>query len=144
MFDNGFITREQLASAQVASLKLAPPSAEANGAPYFMDLVRDQLLANYSESDLNNGGMRVYTSLDPDLQKAAVQAVEAGLKQVDDVIRQGRTRKTAVRGKKGRVKPRSPRGPCRRSRLSSWIRTRERCWPFPVAVITGSASSTML
>ena len=111
MFDNGFITREQLASAQVASLRLAPPSAEANGAPYFMDLVRDQLLSKYSESDLNNGGMRVYTSLDPELQKAAVQAVEAGLSQVDAAIRQTRTRKTVVRGKKGRVETTVADGP---------------------------------
>ncbi len=111
MFDNHFITREQLASAQVTSLKLAPPSAEANGAPYFMDLVRDQLLAKYSESDLNNGGMRVYTSLDPQLQRVAVQAVEAGLKQVDEVIRQGRTRKTVVRGKKPRVETTVSEGP---------------------------------
>ena len=111
MFDNRFITREQLASAQVASLKLAPPTAEANGAPYFMDMVRDQLLSKYTESDLNNSGMRVYTSLDPQLQKAAVQAVEAGLKQVDAVIRQQRTRKTVVRGKKARVETTVGEGP---------------------------------
>ncbi len=111
MFDNGFINRDQLASAQVASLKLAPPSAEANGAPYFMDLVRDQLLAKYTESDLNNGGLRVYTSLDPELQRVAVQAVDAGLKQVDEVIRQARTRKTVVRGKKGKVQTVVEEGP---------------------------------
>ena len=88
MFDNHLISREQLASAQVTSLKLAPPSAESGGDPYFMDLVRDQLLSQYTESELNNGGMRVYTSLDPQLQKAATESIEAGLKQVDEVIRQ--------------------------------------------------------
>ncbi len=111
MYDNGFITREQLASAQVASLKLAPPSAEANGAPYYIDLVRDQLLSKYDESDLNNGGMRVYTSLDPQLQKVAVEAIDAGLKEVDAAIRQARTRKTVVRGKKGRVETSVAEGP---------------------------------
>jgi penicillin-binding protein 1B len=111
MFDNHFITREQLASAQVSSLKLAPPSAEANGAPYYMDLVRDQLLSQYTESELNNSGMRVYTSLDPELQRVAVQAVEAGLKQVDDVIRQQRMRKSVVRGKKARVETTVAEGP---------------------------------
>lgn len=111
MFDNHFISREQLATAQVTSLKLAPPNAEANGAPYFMDLVRDQLVSQYTESELNNSGMRVYTSLDPQLQKAATEAIEAGLKQVDEVIRQQRTRKTLVRGKKARVKTIVAEGP---------------------------------
>ncbi|MFL6450780.1 MAG: transglycosylase domain-containing protein [Bryobacteraceae bacterium] len=111
MFDNHFISRNQLASAQVASLKLAPPSAEANGAPYFMDLVRDQLLSQYTESELNNSGMRVYTSLDPQLQKAAVEAVEAGLKQVDDVIRKQRTRRTVTRGKTTKVATTVAEGP---------------------------------
>jgi penicillin-binding protein 1B len=61
MFDSHFISREQLAAAQATSLKLAPPNAEANGAPYFMDLVRDQLVPQYTESELNNTAMRVYT-----------------------------------------------------------------------------------
>ena len=111
MYDNGFITREQLASGQVASLKLAPPSAEANGAPYYMDLVRDQLLSQYTESDLNSGGMRVYTSLDPELQKVAVEAIETGLKEVDTAIRQARTRKVVVRGKKPRTETTVAEGP---------------------------------
>lgn len=111
MFDNHFINREQFASGQVTSLKLAPPSAEANGAPYFMDLVRDQLLSQYTESELNNSGMRVYTSLDPELQKVATEAIEAGLKQVDEVIHQQRTPKSVTRGKKARVNAMVAEGP---------------------------------
>jgi penicillin-binding protein 1B len=85
------ITREQLQSAVVSSLKLASPNPEANGAPYYIDLVREELLSQYSESDLNNGGMRVYTSLDLRLQKAASEAIDVGMRQVDDLIRK-RTR----------------------------------------------------
>jgi penicillin-binding protein 1B len=88
MFDNQVISREQLQSAVVASLKLAPPNPEANGAPYYIDLVREQLLSQYDESDLNNGGLRVYTSLDLRLQKAASEAINVGMKQVDDLVRQ--------------------------------------------------------
>ncbi|MBV8865397.1 MAG: PBP1A family penicillin-binding protein, partial [Acidobacteriaceae bacterium] len=88
MFDNHVISREQLQSAVVTSLKLAPPNPEANGAPYYIDLVREELLSQYSESDLNNRGMRVYTSLDMQLQKAASQAIEVGMKEVDNLIQQ--------------------------------------------------------
>lgn len=88
MFDNKVISREQLQSAVVASLKLAPANPEANGAPYYIDLVREQLLFQYDESDLNNGGLRVYTSLDMRLQKAASEAIDAGMKQIDGLVRQ--------------------------------------------------------
>ncbi len=88
MYDNKVISREQLQSAVVASLKLAPPNPEANGAPYYIDLVREELLSQYDESDLNNGGLRVYTSLDMQLQRAASEAIDAGMKQVDNLVRQ--------------------------------------------------------
>ncbi len=88
MYDNKAISREQLQSAVVASLKLAPPNPEANGAPYYVDLVREELLSQYDESDLNNGGLRVYTSLDMQLQRAASEAIDAGMKQVDELVRQ--------------------------------------------------------
>ena len=100
MFDNNVITREQLAAAQVTSLKLAPPNSDANGAPFYIDLVRDELLSQYAESDLNNGGMRVYTSLDPQLQKAATEAIEAGMKEVDQAIQRQRAPRSAARGKR--------------------------------------------
>lgn len=103
MFDNKVISREQLAAALVTSLKLAPPSSDANGAPFYIDLVRDELLADYTESDLTNGGLRVYTSLDPQLQRVATEAIEAGLKEVDQAIGRQRASSASVRGKKAQA-----------------------------------------
>ena len=40
--------------------------------------------------------MRIYTTLDPDLQRAAAEAVEVGMKLVDDQILKKRTHKTKV------------------------------------------------
>src|SRR5947209_438198 len=112
MFDNHAISREQLAAAEVTSLKLAPPSSEANGAPFYIDLVRDQLLSQYTESELNNSGMRVYTSLDTQLQRAATEAIEAGMKQVDDAIRRRRTKKVRVgQGRNARIETQVAEGP---------------------------------
>ncbi|HVI09454.1 MAG TPA: PBP1A family penicillin-binding protein [Candidatus Binatia bacterium] len=99
MVDTHAITREQADKAKAAPLKLAPPNVEASDAPYFVDMVRDTLINKISEHDLNEQSYRIYTTLDPDLQKAAAQAVETGIKLVDDQVKKLRTKKVKV-GKK--------------------------------------------
>ncbi len=99
MVETHAITREQADKAKAAPLKLAPPNVEASDAPYFVDMVRDQLISKFNETELNDQSYRVYTTLDPDLQKAAAQAVETGIKLVDDQVKKLRTKKIKV-GKK--------------------------------------------
>src|SRR5207244_9872952 len=70
-------------------------------APYFVDFVRDELLKHYSEEELMNGGFSVHTTLDLDLQKAAVEAVDKGLVFVEEQL--------AARDKKTRSAPHSQR-----------------------------------
>ena len=103
MVDTHAITREQADKAKAAPLKLAPPNVEASDAPYFVDLVRDSLIGKYSESELNDSSYRIYTTLDPELQKAAAQSVEAGIKLVDEQVKKLRTKKVKV-GKKYETK----------------------------------------
>jgi penicillin-binding protein 1B len=99
MVETHAITREQAEKAKAAPLKLAPPNVEASDAPYFVDMVRDTLINKFSEHDLNDQSYRIYTTLDPDLQKAAAQSVEMGMKLVDEQITKMRTKKVKV-GKK--------------------------------------------
>jgi penicillin-binding protein 1B len=99
MVETHAITREQADKAKATPLKLAPPNVEASDAPYFVDMVRDSLINKFSEHDLNDESYRIYTTLDPDLQKAAAQAVEAGIKLVDDQVSKMRTKRVKV-GKK--------------------------------------------
>jgi penicillin-binding protein 1B len=96
MADTGAITHADAEKAKATPLKLAPPNVEASDAPYFVDLVRDNLVNKFSEHDLNDQAYRVYTTLDPDLQKAAAQAVEAGLKLVDEQVTKLRTKKIKI------------------------------------------------
>ncbi len=100
MYENHAIGKDELEMAKAAPLKLAPPSVEADDAPYYVDLVRDQLLSQYDESDLNNGGMQIYTTLDPQLQRAASEAIAIGMRQVDQAIIRRRTKK--IRQGKGK------------------------------------------
>jgi penicillin-binding protein 1B len=99
MVDNHAITKEQAEKAKASPLKLAPPNVEASDAPYFVDMVRDTLINKFSEHDLNDESYRIYTTLDPDLQKAAAQAVETGIKLVDEQVTKMRTKRVKV-GKK--------------------------------------------
>jgi penicillin-binding protein 1B len=99
MVETHAITREQADRAKAAPLKLAPPNVEASDAPYFVDMVRDQLISKFNENELNDQSYRIYTTLDPDLQKAAAQSVEMGIKLVDDQVKKLRTKKVKV-GKK--------------------------------------------
>src|ERR1700738_2073075 len=103
MVDTHAITREQADKAKAAPLKLAPPNVEASEAPHFVDMVRDMLINRFSERDLNDQSYRIYTTLDPDLQRAAAQAVETGIKLVDDQVKKLRTKKVKV-GKKVETK----------------------------------------
>jgi len=99
MVETHAITREEADKAKAVPLKLAPPNVEASDAPYFVDMVRDTLISKFNEQELNEESYRIYTTLDPDLQKAAAQAVEMGIKLVDDQVKKMRTKRVKV-GKK--------------------------------------------
>ena len=96
MVDNGALSRDEEEKAKATPLKLAPPNVEASDAPYFVDMVKDSLVGKYGEHVLTDQGLRIYTTLDPDLQRAAAEAVQIGIKNVDTQIEKLRTRKVKV------------------------------------------------
>ena len=96
MVETHAITREQADKAKATPLKLAPPNVEASDAPYFVDLVRDAVIGRLNERELNEQSYRIYTTLDPDLQRAAAQAVDLGMKLVDDQVTKRRTKRVKV------------------------------------------------
>jgi penicillin-binding protein 1B len=96
MADTHAITRAEGDKAKASPLKLAPPNVEASDAPYFVDMLRDTLVNKFNEHELNDQAYRIYTTLDPDLQRAAAQSVEMGIKLVDDQVTRMRTRKVKV------------------------------------------------
>lgn len=95
MVENGFITPQQAREAQAAPLSVTRRNVDANEAPYFVDMVKDQLLAHFSERDLISQSYRIYTTLDPDLQAAASTAVRDGMQEVDQKLDQRHPRKGA-------------------------------------------------
>jgi penicillin-binding protein 1B len=96
MLEVGFITPIQAERTAAAPLGLAQQNVEASQAPFFIDMVRDQLLAQFPERDLLSQSYRIYTTLDLDLQAAASYAVRSGMVEVDQEVNKRRRAKEAA------------------------------------------------
>ena len=86
MLVNGYITPKQyrVAVAQ-RKLRLRPGKLYTRiKEPYFFSYVRDQLIAEYGSSTVRSGGLRVYTTINPRLQRAAQRAIKDTLYLRDD------------------------------------------------------------
>jgi len=85
MRDQGYITIKQgmLASAEPLGLKhiAAPPK---HFAPYFVEYVRRELLERLGSERLYRGGLRIRTTLEPGVQRAAEAAARAALPRTSD------------------------------------------------------------
>ena len=79
MLEDGKITAAQAAEARTAPLVLRLAHDPNSLAPYFVEEIRRYLESKYGADQVHEGGLKVYTSLDVDLQVAAKQAVLDGL-----------------------------------------------------------------
>ena len=86
MRQNGYIEESAYRKAAASPLKIAPPAVEATGAPYFVDLVADELHGVLGDSDTREAH-EVFTTLDMNLQRAANEAVKIGMQNVDQLLR---------------------------------------------------------
>ena len=87
MFDNGDITRAAVPRPRIATaqLHLRPGRLYTQiREPYFFSFVRDQLIDEYGANTVRSGGLRVYTTIDPRLQRAAQQAIRDALYERTD------------------------------------------------------------
>jgi penicillin-binding protein 1A len=79
MLEDGKITAAQAADARSAPLALRLQHDPNSLAPYFVEEVRRYLENKYGADQVHEGGLRVYTSLDVDLQRSANHSVLDGL-----------------------------------------------------------------
>ncbi len=83
MLDEGVLTDEQFRDAYQQDLYFAKYQPQEAIAPYFLEYLRQQLTATYGEEMVYKGGLNVYTTLNVDMQKAAVDALREGLRAID-------------------------------------------------------------
>jgi len=79
MLEDGKITAKQAAEARDQPIELNLSRDPASIAPYFVEEVRRYLETTYGSDQVHQGGLRVYTTLNMDLQRTARQAVLDGL-----------------------------------------------------------------
>ena len=79
MLEDGKITAPQAAEARNRPIQLRVQRDPNSLAPYFVEEIRRYLENKYGSDQVHEGGLRVYTSLDVDLQRTANQVLLNGL-----------------------------------------------------------------
>ena len=77
--DDGVITKAAADEAKAAPLGLHLPEPSNSIAPWFIEEVRRELERKFGADQVHQSGMRIYTTLDLDLQQTANKAVQQGL-----------------------------------------------------------------
>ena len=101
MVENGYVSQAEADAAKKAKFHFVSGGVDSSSAPYFVDMVKDHLLEQFSETDLETQSYRIYTTLDPDLQRAASAAIAVGMQGVDKLL----ARRYAAWKKKGEANP---------------------------------------
>jgi penicillin-binding protein 1B len=87
MHRNGCITDRELALAMAEGLNLSSGAGESVEAPYYVDLVKAELRNQMAAVRPGREGYEVHSTLDPRLQRAALEAVRIGMRSVDRQLR---------------------------------------------------------
>ena len=91
MLQNRRLTRAQYESACEAPLGVSTTRLAGQEAPYFMEMVRQHIDERYGSNQLYEGGLRIYTTIDIDLQRAVEASLE---KRLADLETRNKYRKT--------------------------------------------------
>lgn len=83
MAEVGFITKEEAEEAVREPVKVYVRENYEHYAPFFLETVRQQLVNQLGEEQVLDKGLRVFTSLDIEKQKAAQESIVTGLKELD-------------------------------------------------------------
>jgi penicillin-binding protein 1A len=86
------ITQVEFNHANAQPLGVTPARYSNDRAPYFVEMVRLHLDEKYGSGAVYEGGMRVYTTLDMDLQAIAERALEKQLAGLESQLKPRRTR----------------------------------------------------
>ncbi len=79
MRSQGMITEAEYEAAVASPLSVTRFPRTSRSAPFFVDLVMKQLRETYPETQLKTEGLRIFTTLDTIMQRAAEQALDSGI-----------------------------------------------------------------
>ena len=84
MLEDGYITEAQKKQALTRALRFRSIKPKDKIAPYFIENVRRYIQEKYGSDVLYKEGLEVYTTLNIPMQKAAREAVEQGLRELEE------------------------------------------------------------
>lgn len=79
MRDQRLITETDYETAVASPLSVSRFPRTSRSAPFFVDLVMKQLRETYPETQLKTEGLRIFTTLDTIMQRAAEQSLDSGV-----------------------------------------------------------------
>ncbi len=89
MTEDGFISKEQQAVSKAAQIRITGEHAheKVETAPYFQDVVKSILRSDLGieERTIEMGGLKVYTTLNPEHQKVAEKVVKEQISEESDI-----------------------------------------------------------
>lgn len=94
MRETGTITAAEYSQYVESPVVVHSFDSRINLAPYFGSIVKSQLLEKYKQEEIYTRDLRIFTTLDLEMQRAAEEAISAGLAQIDK-IRFPKTKKKA-------------------------------------------------
>jgi len=83
MVEEGYLTEDQSTKIYNQPLNLENLRQQEDVAPHLVDYIRQYIEKKYGQETLYQGGLKVYTSIDMDLQRAAGAALREGLRSLD-------------------------------------------------------------
>ena len=83
MVEDEYITKAEKERAIATPIRLKSTRPKEKIAPYFIENVRKYIMGKYGSEVLYREGLEVYTTLNIDMQKAAQEAVERGLQELE-------------------------------------------------------------
>ena len=87
MWENKYISEAELDRAMASPMTVSKGGSESAEAPFFVDLVNDQLMEKFPDYNFQSNTYRVYTTLDMNLQRDAAEAVRIGMEEVDQRLK---------------------------------------------------------
>ncbi len=84
MVKEGYVTQVEADHAKKTPIVLRPmKKVNNNQSAYYLEHLRIQLEEKYGEDQLYKGGLKIYTTMNAEMQRAAYESLRKGLKEVD-------------------------------------------------------------
>lgn len=83
MYEQGRLSERSFEAATAEPLRVAALAGESGEVRYFLDTLSQQLPEVYDGPVLSSEGLRIYSTLDPRMQRAAARALREGLERIE-------------------------------------------------------------